>query len=629
MSQRRERVAEALREVWGFEALRPLQSAAIDAALDGRDSLVVMPTGGGKSLCYQLPPLVAGGMGVVVSPLIALMQDQVDGLALNGYPSGAIHGGLTEEKREAVRARAEAGELRLLFVAPERLLNSGFLAWLKRVGVASFAIDEAHCISQWGHDFRPEYRRLSELRGVFPRVALHAYTATATPRVREDIVRQLGLRDPVVLVGDFDRPNLTYRILPKGRVTDQVEGVLRPHEGGGSIVYCISRKETEKLAEALAAREFRAAAYHAGLSPGVRERVQRHFKQEKLGVVVATVAFGMGIDRADVRCVVHAAMPRTLEAYQQETGRAGRDGQSAECVMLYSAGDVIRWEELLESSNAELGAGVEVLEAQKRLLREMQRYACGARCRHKALVEHFGQEYPSENCGACDVCLGELEELPQATVVAQKILSCVARVGQNMGAAHVADVLLGRATPRVVERGHEKLSTFRLLADMPRDSVLACADQLVDLGVLVRASGQYPVLSLNEASMEVMKGKREIRLFESRRGEILPRVGPRGGAKVVGDARAAGASSSGDEVLTPVEERLFEALRALRREIAEELGVPAFVVFADTTLRELARTRPGTREAMRSIRGIGSTKLARFGDQFLQAIRDGGRDLGL
>jgi ATP-dependent DNA helicase RecQ len=610
----RERVAEALREVWGFEALRPLQSAAIDAALDGRDSLVVMPTGGGKSLCYQLPPLVAGGMGVVVSPLIALMQDQVDGLALNGYPAGALHGGLSDEKRAAARARAEAGELRLLFVAPERLLSSGFLAWLKRVGVASFAIDEAHCISQWGHDFRPEYRRLAELRGVFPRAPLHAYTATATPRVREDIVRQLGLRDAVVLVGDFDRPNLTYRILPKGRVTDQVEGVLRPHEGrGGSIVYCISRKETEKLAEALSARGLRAAAYHAGLSPGVRERVQRHFKQEKLGVVVATVAFGMGIDRADVRCVVHAAMPRTLEAYQQETGRAGRDGQAAECVMLYSAGDVIRWEELLETSNAELGAGPEVLEAQKRLLREMQRYACGARCRHRALVEHFGQEYPREGCGACDVCLGELEELPRATVVAQKILSCVARVGQNMGAAHVADVLLGRATARVVERGHEKLSTFRLLADMPRDSVLACADQLVDLGVLVRAGGPYPVLSLNEASMEVMKGKREVRLYESRRGETQPRVAARSGGRGAEDA------------LTPEEEKLFEGLRALRREIAEELGVPAFVVFADTTLRELARHRPGTREAMRAIKGIGSTKLARFGDQFLQAIREAGR----
>ena len=349
-------VLQLVRRYWGFETLRPMQSEAIEAGLSGRDSLVVMPTGGGKSLCFQVPPLVTGRVTVVVSPLIALMKDQADALALAGYPACAMHSNMEPEDLGAARRAVESGEAQLLMVAPERLLSAGFLSWLHSVRVGAFAIDEAHCISQWGHDFRPEYRRLGEVRDRFPLVAFHAFTATATPRVREDIAAQLHLRDPLVLVGRFDRANLAYRIVPRQRPLEQVAEVLSRHAGRAGIVYCLSRRETEAIAEGLRARGINARPYHAGMTPLQRTRVSEHFKTERLDVVVATVAFGMGIDRGDVRCVVHASMPRTVEGYQQETGRAGRDGLPAECVMLYSSSDVSRWTRILEASAAESGA---------------------------------------------------------------------------------------------------------------------------------------------------------------------------------------------------------------------------------------------------------------------------------
>ncbi|MBL0922575.1 MAG: ATP-dependent DNA helicase RecQ [Phycisphaerales bacterium] len=393
----RERVREVVKSVWGFDALRPLQQEAIDASLAGRDSLVVMPTGGGKSLCYQVPPLVSGRLCVVISPLIALMNDQVAGLEMAGYPAAALHGHVGEAESGAIRRRAEAGELRLLLAAPERALSAGFISWLKRLetrgagaGVESFAIDEAHCISQWGHDFRPEYRRLAELRRHFPGAPLHAYTATATERVREDIVEQLGLRNPAVLVGRFDRSNLTYRVAPRVRLEDQAVEALRRHEGRGAIVYCISRRDTESMASSLQRAGIDARAYHAGMDARSRLRAQEDFKNERLNVVVATVAFGMGIDRGDVRLVLHAAMPKTIEHYQQETGRAGRDGLASECVLLYSASDAVRWRQLMERGAAEAEdpeAAADALGAQWELLAGMQSFASGACCRHTAISE--------------------------------------------------------------------------------------------------------------------------------------------------------------------------------------------------------------------------------------------------
>jgi ATP-dependent DNA helicase RecQ len=425
-------ITDVLSRWWGFDRLRPLQADAIRAALAGRDSLVVMPTGGGKSLCYQLPPLVSESTDVVISPLVALMKDQVDALEAIGYPAAAIHGGMSPEERAAVRDRLAAGELRLLFTAPERLVNSGLIDLLARVGVKRFAVDEAHCISQWGHDFRPEYRQMSVLRDHFPTASIHAFTATATPRVRDDIARQLNLRDPAMLVGTFDRPNLVYRVVPRTDRVAQTLTILGRHRGEASIVYCISRKETDQLAARLVAEGLLARPYHAGLNAKERHRTQEAFARETIDVVVATVAFGMGIDRSDVRLVLHTSLPKSLEAYQQETGRAGRDGLAAECLLLYSSADVFSWESLVRKSAAESDLDPDeqerLIASQAEHLHAMRRYAQAARCRHAALSEYFGQGYSAPSCGACDVCLGETENLPDATVVAQKILSCVARV---------------------------------------------------------------------------------------------------------------------------------------------------------------------------------------------------------
>ena len=375
---------ETLGRWFGFSSLRPLQKEAIDAALDGRDALVVLPTGGGKSLCYQLPPLVTERLTVVVSPLIALMQDQVDGLRLHGVPAAAAHSNLDAAGRQALRELSESKALRILFVAPERLFREDFLEWLDGQDVAAIAIDEAHCISQWGHDFRPEYRRLAELRDRFPGVPMHAYTATATPRVRDDIQAQLSLQDPVELVGTFDRPELTYRVLPRQGLVDQVVEAIGRHRDAAAIVYCISRKDTETLSSQLQSRGIEAKAYHAGLPAEERTQLSADFRAERLNVVCATVAFGMGIDRSDVRLVVHAAMPKSIEHYQQETGRAGRDGLPSECLLLYSGADAAKWRMIMERSGEESG-DVEATQAQLQLLNHMQRFAGRARCRHRSL----------------------------------------------------------------------------------------------------------------------------------------------------------------------------------------------------------------------------------------------------
>lgn len=637
------RLTAQLERYWGFSTLRPLQREAVDAAVAGRDSLVVLPTGGGKSLCYQLPPLLAQpgqpALCVVVSPLIALMKDQVEGLRLEGYPAAALHSGAGSDDFHDIRAGALSGELKLLYVAPERLLSDSFLALLVKANVASFAIDEAHCISQWGHDFRPEYRRLSELRGVFPGVPLHAYTATATPRVRDDIVQQLALVDPAILVGTFDRPNLTYRVLPRmGNGDDQIEEVLRRNQQRASIVYCISRKDTERIADELCARKIPAKAYHAGLTHNVRHKVQDDFLSERLNVVCATVAFGMGIDRSDVRCVIHASMPKSVEAYQQETGRAGRDGLPSECVLLYSSSDMVRWSQLVQRSaqESEVDVSPEVIQAQLDLLAQMQQIASGARCRHRALSAYFGQSYLEPNCGACDFCLDELEEVPDSSVVAMKIVSCVARLKDAYGAAYVADVLRGSGQSKIIQRGHHTLSTFGLLRDTPREGILNAINQLVDQGVIVREAGEFPVLRCSAESLRVLKGERAVRLLRQRASNEEASGGEREyshGASAQGslprDSRqrkrksaggVGGAGGGGAELLAD-ERGLFESLRALRRSIAEKLGVPPYVVFSDATLQEISKVRPGSLETLARVKGVGSAKLEQFGERFVDDVR--------
>ncbi len=597
-----ERVASEVKRYWGYESLRPIQAEAIRAGLDKRDSLVVMPTGGGKSLCYQVPPLVSGKMSVVVSPLISLMKDQVDGLTSIGYPAAGLHSGIGPEERRAIETGVAQGKFKLIFVAPERLMTSWFLQLLDRAGVNSFAIDEAHCISQWGHDFRPEYRQLSMLKERFAGASIHAYTATATPRVREDIVAQLGLTEPTVLVGVFDRPNLTYRVLPTQDLQAQVIEVVRRHQGEASIVYCLSRKDTETLAAVLKANGIKAAHYHAGMEPGLRQRTQEEFSDEELDVVVATVAFGMGIDRSNVRCVIHAAMPKTVEGYQQETGRAGRDGLEAECVLFYTPADVMRWESLITRSSEGAQDPEAQIATQVGLLKHMQAFCNSAKCRHRALSEYFGQEYPTPNCEACDVCLNEVEGVEGATVIAQKIMSAVARTGQRFGVGHVVDVLLGANTEMVRKCGHNELSVYGLLKEMPKTVIQAFTYQLIDQGLISRTPGDRPTLMLNDASLAVMRGKQGVFL-------IRPR-------------EAAGRTRVVEDSWEGVDRALFESLRDLRKRVAQERGVPPFVVFTDVTLREMARLRPSTLEGMRQVKGIGERKLADLGDRFLEAVTE-------
>jgi ATP-dependent DNA helicase RecQ len=600
----------ALREVlaryWGYSEFRPLQPEAIDAVLAGRDSVVVLPTGGGKSLCFQAPALVRDGLAVVVSPLISLMKDQVDTLVGNGVAAACYNSALTADERTTVLSGVREGRYRLLYVSPERLVGDGnewFLAMLAGSQVSFVAIDEAHCISQWGHDFRPEYRQLARLRATLPGVSLHAFTATATARVRRDIAEQLGLRDAVELVGSFDRPNLTYRVLARAGLKQQLSEILARHRGEAGIVYCTSRREVDALAEWLKSEGVRALPYHAGLEDGQRHRNQDAFLNEDVDVVVATVAFGMGIDRSDVRFVVHAGAPRSLEHYQQESGRAGRDGLDAECVLIYSGGDFLKWRMMLENTG-------ELTDAARSTLRDMERYAAGVRCRHRHLVEYFGERYVKDRCHACDVCLGELEPVPDPVVAARKILSCVARLEQRFGAGHVISVLRGQAVDNVTSRGHQALSTFGLMREASVPELRGYIEQLTSLGFLRPTDDGYPVLRVTPQGLALLKNAEscpQLSLARQKRPE----------KRAAGRTRAEGASWDG------VDRELFDALRGVRLEIARERGVPPYVIFHDTTLRDMARSRPRSMDELRQVYGVGERKAADLGARFLAAIAEG------
>lgn len=597
------RVAEVLQSVWGYETLRPLQAEAIAMGIERRDGLVVMPTGAGKSLCFQVPPLIDERLRVVVSPLISLMKDQVDGLQALGYPAAALHSAMDQKERNSVLDGLRDGIWRLLYVSPERLAHEGFRERLRTAGVSAFAIDEAHCISHWGHDFRPEYRQLHGLHERFPGVRVQAFTATATPEVRLDVCEQLGLRDPEVLVGSFDRPNLTYRMQYRDNLADQAAEAIKRHGDEAAIVYCISRRDTEQLAEQLQKRGVEAVAYHAGLPTKRRLRVQEHFATERINVVVATVAFGMGIDRSDVRCVIHAAMPKSVDSFQQETGRAGRDGLAAECLLLHGWSDVERWRHLARRSAEESGVGDEVLAVHETHLQAMIRICGTPSCRRRAILEHFGEVREQTTCGACDVCLGEVADLGDGTDAARRILSCVWRLRERFGIGQVVDVLRGRTTDAVVRWGHNELSTFGIMSDQPAKRLRHLVHQLVYLGLLERTPGDRPIVMLGEGAPEVLRGDRDVPLFEPP-GTVQRAV-------------------AGEEVeWDGVDRELFDRLRALRRTVAAEAGIPAYQVFNDRSLRELAAVAPQTPAAMRGVHGVGERKLERFGEAFLETIAE-------
>ena len=576
----------------------------MDAVVGGRDSLLVLPTGGGKSLCFQAPALVRDGLALVVSPLIALMKDQVDTLVANGVSAACYNSAMSADQKATVRAGLREGRYRLLYLAPERLVGDGgdgSIWGLSAAPVRFIAVDEAHCISQWGHDFRPEYRQLASLRQTLPDASMHAFTATATTRVRRDIVSQLGLMNPVELVGSFDRPNLVYRVLPRANLKRQLLDILARHRNQAGIIYCLSRREVDDLSAWLRDEGHRARPYHAGLADEVRHGNQDAFLNEDADIIVATVAFGMGIDRSDVRFVIHAGTPQSLEHYQQESGRAGRDGLEAECVLITSAADFMKWRVMLERNG-------ELSEERRSLMRDMERYCSRVGCRHRHIVGYFGEVYQRDACEACDYCLGELEAITEPVVLARKILSCVARVGQRFGATHVANVLRGSDSEQVAARGHSHLSTFGLLRDASIDEVRGYIDQLLAHGLLQQTDDNYPVLRLTLDGVAVMKdatAARELSLARQRR-VVKGRSAPRARIEI--------------ESWQDVDRSLFERLRAMRLEIARSRGVPPYVIFHDSTLRELARVKPRSLPELAGIYGMGARKIDALGGVVLETI---------
>ena len=588
---------QTLKTIFGYDAFRPHQEEIIDGLIRGEDAFVLMPTGGGKSLCYQIPALHRPGVGIVVSPLISLMKDQVDALVANGVAAACYNSTLTEAEARRVLADLHAGRLELLYVAPERLMSEAFLERLQEIPLALFAIDEAHCVSQWGHDFRPEYVQLGRLRKLFPAVPLIALTATADPQTRDDIIDRLGLNHAACHVAGFDRPNIRYTVVAKHKPAQQLAAFLqgRPTEAG--IVYALSRKRVEEVAERLAAAGIRAAAYHAGLPDRERHRVQEAFLRDDLRIVVATVAFGMGIDKPNVRFVVHYDLPRNIESYYQETGRSGRDGLPAEALLLFGYGDIAISRALIESGN-----NTEQNRIELHKLNAMVGFAEALTCRRRVLLGYFGEQL-EEDCGNCDVCLNPPERY-DATVEAQKALSCVYRTGQRFGMGHVIDVLRGSQNQRIQQLGHDRLSTYGIGRELSQDVWGSVFRQLVHLGYLEQDMANYSVIRLTAKARPLLRGEERLVLAK-------PRLRP---------APAKQAAKRGREDL-PYDEGLFQALRTLRKRLADEQQVPPFVVFSDATLVAMAALRPTTPEEMGRVSGVGAHKLGRYGSDFLREIK--------
>jgi len=586
-----------LKQYFGFTSFRPLQEEIILDTLAGRDVFALLPTGGGKSLCFQLPAMTQPGLTVVVSPLIALMKDQVDAMQAGGIPATFLNSSLAAEESRIRLRGLHSGEFRLLYVAPERLMLSGFLEDLQRWNVKLIAIDEAHCISEWGHDFRPEYRQISGLRQLFPDVPFMALTATATGRVREDIVTHLKLRDPKCYVASFNRPNLTYRVLPKNKPYDQLLDFLRARPKEGGIVYCQSRKSVERVAANLTEDGVKARPYHAGLTPKERSEHQELFLRDDIRVVCATIAFGMGINKSNVRFVVHYDLPKNIEGYYQETGRAGRDGLPGECVLLFSAGDVVKQTQFIDEKSDPREQQIA-----REQLHQMVHYAECAGCRRRELLAYFGEEFSDAGCGACDNCLSPRATF-DGTVVAQKFLSCVYRIREKnrfgVGLNHVVEVLTGADTEKIRKWNHEQLSTYGIGREHSRPEWAAIGRELVRLGHLRQTAEKFSVLELTNAGLAALKQRQPVTLTK-------PVTTPETKTRRVGEIAC--------------DEALFDRLRQLRKRLADERTVPAYIVFSDVTLRQMARDYPAGERELSRISGIGEKKLREFGGVFLVEI---------
>ena len=599
-----------LKRHFGYSSFRPLQEEIIRDALGGRDVFVLMPTGGGKSLCFQLPALLRSGLTIVVSPLISLMKDQVEALQSNGIPATFLNSAIESEEARIRWRGLNRGQFRLLYLAPERLMLDSFLERALSWNITQVAIDEAHCISEWGHDFRPEYRALSRLRDLWPKIPFMALTATATERVRRDILQQLQLREARSYVASFDRPNLTYRVVPKASPYDQLLAFLRERPNDSGIVYCASRKGADSIARKLTEDRISAKPYHAGLEAKARAAHQEMFLRDDVRVVSATIAFGMGINKPNVRFVIHYDLPKNIESYYQETGRAGRDGLPSECVLLFNAADVVKQSLFIEEKSES-----EALIAREQL-RQMVHYAETRECRRTTLLRYFDEERANESCRGCDNCLNPRETF-DGTIAAQKFLSCVLRVQQKSGFAfglnHIVEVLTGADTEAIRQRRHNELSTYGVGTELKRDAWQAVGRELLRLGLVEVAPGKFATLQVTAAGRAVLRERRPLTLTKPvEKPETRPRIRP--GAIVC-------------------DETLFEELRIVRRKIADERNVPAYVIFSDVSLREMARKYPETRAEFRGIPGVGEQKLRTFAEPFLAAIaeylREHGRQVDL
>ena len=588
---------DILRKTFGYDSFRPNQQEIISDLIAGRDAFVLMPTGGGKSLCYQIPAMVRPGVAIVVSPLISLMKDQVDALRANGVNAEFYNSSLGSKAAGVVLAKLHAHEIDLLYIAPERLMSELFLERLTDIDINLFAIDEAHCVSQWGHDFRPEYQRLSALRGHFPNIPLIALTATADAQTRQDIVQVLGLKQARHHIASFDRPNIRYSVMEKHQPLNQLTGFLEKYRSESGIVYALSRKRVEQVAEKLKLHGVKAAAYHAGLPAAERVQVQDAFLRDEVQVVVATVAFGMGIDKPDVRFVVHYDLPKNIEGYYQETGRAGRDGLPSEALLLSGTQDMVAARRLIEQSENEQQKRIEIHK-----LNAMISFSEATTCRRRVLLNYFDEHVDEGGCGNCDICLDPPETF-DGKEDAQKALSCVYRLNQGFGMKYVIDVLRGADHQRLRQRRHDKLSTYGIGKERSEEEWTAIFRQLIHRGFLLQDVANYSVLKLTAAARPLLRGELELELAK-------PRI----------RAKVKKSNKRKRQMDSPHDEALFDALRTLRKQLADEMGVPPYIVFGDAALIHMAQLKPANDAEMLAVNGVGQVKLERFGKAFLDTI---------